>query len=70
MRLPVKAVVELNSGMNVEPEELIALCRERLGGVKTPKTVDIVAQLPRSANGKVLKKDVRAQYWQGSGRTI
>jgi acyl-CoA synthetase (AMP-forming)/AMP-acid ligase II len=66
----VKAVVELNSGMNVEPEELIALCRERLGGVKTPKTVDIVAQLPRSANGKVLKKDVRAQYWQDAGRTI
>ncbi|MFT5176709.1 MAG: acyl-coenzyme A synthetase/AMP-(fatty) acid ligase, partial [Gammaproteobacteria bacterium] len=35
-----------------------------------PKSVDFVERLPRSANGKVLKKDVRAAYWQGAGRTI
>ncbi|MGI9475184.1 MAG: AMP-binding protein [Hyphomicrobiaceae bacterium] len=55
----VKAVVELNSGMQVEAAELLALCRERLGGVKTPKSIDFVDQLPRSANGKVLKKALR-----------
>ncbi|MFY0612728.1 MAG: AMP-binding protein [Hyphomicrobiaceae bacterium] len=66
----VKAVVELNSGMNVDAAELLALCRERLGGVKTPKSVDFVEHLPRSANGKVLKKDVRAAYWEDSGRAI
>ena len=54
-----KAVVELNSGMTVEASELIALCRERLGGVKTPKTADFVDNLASSANGKVLKKDIR-----------
>ena len=66
----VKGVVELNKGMSVEGDELIALCRERLGGVKTPKTIDFVAELPRSANGKVLKKDVRAAYWADAGRKI
>lgn len=66
----VKAVVELNSGMAVEADELISLCRERLGGVKTPKSIDFVESLPRSANGKVLKKDVRTAYWQGMGRVI
>ena len=66
----VKAVVELNSGMSVDVQDLIALCRERLGGVKAPKSVDFVERLPRSANGKVLKKDVRVAYWQDAGRTI
>jgi acyl-CoA synthetase (AMP-forming)/AMP-acid ligase II len=66
----VKAVVELKPGQSVTPEELIALCKEKLGSVKAPKTVDIVAELPRSTNGKVLKKDLRAQYWKGAKTTI
>ena len=66
----VKGVVELNRGMTVDAEELIAMCRERLGGIKTPKTIDFVEHLPRSANGKVLKKDVRAKYWARAGRAI
>ena len=66
----VKAVVELNSGQHVSAEELIALCKEKLGSVKTPKSVDFVDALPRSPVGKVLKKDLRARYWQGRQRTI
>jgi acyl-CoA synthetase (AMP-forming)/AMP-acid ligase II len=66
----VKAVVELNQGMSVSAEELIALCKDKLGSVMTPKTVDFVAQLPRSPAGKVLKKDLRAAYWQNADRQI
>jgi acyl-CoA synthetase (AMP-forming)/AMP-acid ligase II len=66
----VKAVVELNAGQSVGAEELLALCKERLGSVKAPKTVDFIAALPRSAVGKVLKKDLRAEYWRGSERKI
>jgi acyl-CoA synthetase (AMP-forming)/AMP-acid ligase II len=66
----VKAVVELNSGQHVSAEELIALCKEKLGSVKAPKSVDFVDVLPRSPVGKVLKKDLRARYWQGRQRTI
>ncbi|WP_431228984.1 class I adenylate-forming enzyme family protein [Burkholderia contaminans] len=66
----VKAVVELNPGMVVDEDELIALCKERLGSVKTPKSVDFIDSLPRSPNGKVLKKDLRARYWTDCGRTI
>lgn len=66
----VKAVIELNPGMTVSGEELINLCKEKLGGVKAPKTVDFIASLPRSPNGKVLKKDLRAPYWAGQTRTI
>ncbi|MHA7685511.1 class I adenylate-forming enzyme family protein [Cupriavidus sp. PET2-C1] len=66
----VKAVVELNPGMHVSVDELIALCKERLGSVKAPKSVDFVDSLPRSPNGKVLKKDLRAPYWAAQNRSI
>lgn len=66
----VKAVVELKPGESTTAEALIALCREKLGSVKSPKSVDFVEQLPRSPVGKVLKKDIRAPYWEGVGRRI
>jgi acyl-CoA synthetase (AMP-forming)/AMP-acid ligase II len=66
----VKAVVELNEGQRVSAEHLIALCKEKLGSVKAPKSVDFVDALPRSPVGKVLKKDLRARYWQGRQNTI
>ena len=61
----VKAVVELRAGAAASTDELMAYCRERLGGMKTPKSVEIWPELPRSAIGKVLKKNVREQFWQG-----
>jgi acyl-CoA synthetase (AMP-forming)/AMP-acid ligase II len=66
----VKAVVELNPGAQVPAEDLINLCKQKLGSVKAPKSVDFIASLPRSANGKVLKKDLRALYWAKQGRNI
>ncbi len=66
----VKAVVELNAGHSVMAEELIALCKDKLGSVKAPKTVDFIASLPRSPVGKVLKKDLREPFWQGVQRKI
>ena len=66
----VKAVVELKPGAAVAAEELIGLAKEKLGGVKAPKSVDFIAALPRSPVGKVLKKDLRAPYWAGHDRKI
>jgi acyl-CoA synthetase (AMP-forming)/AMP-acid ligase II len=66
----VKAVVELKPGANASADELIALAKDKLGGVKAPKSVDFTASLPRSPVGKVLKKDLRATYWAGRERKI
>lgn len=66
----VKAVVELNPGASASAEELIALCKDRLGSVMAPKTIDFIERLPRSPAGKVLKKDLRAAYWQGQSKNI
>jgi acyl-CoA synthetase (AMP-forming)/AMP-acid ligase II len=66
----VKAVVELKPGEKLEAEELITLCKEKLGSVKAPKSVDFVPALPRSLVGKVLKKDLRETYWRSTTRRI
>jgi acyl-CoA synthetase (AMP-forming)/AMP-acid ligase II len=66
----VKAIVELNPGQSVTAEELIALCKARLGSVMAPKSVDFIASLPRSPVGKVLKKDLRKPFWEGVERKI
>jgi acyl-CoA synthetase (AMP-forming)/AMP-acid ligase II len=66
----VHAAVELADGSTATAAELIAFCRPILGGVKTPKTVDIVAELPRNATGKVVKRDIRSRFWEGRERGI
>jgi len=66
----VRAVVELKKGKSATAEELITLCKLRLGSVKAPKSVEFVEALPRSAVGKVLKKELRATYWSGRERKV
>ncbi|WP_033292698.1 AMP-binding protein [Amycolatopsis jejuensis] len=66
----VTAVVELNEGAELDVEELLELCRARLGPVRTPKQVFITDRLPRSVNGKVLKKDLRESHWTDQTRRI
>ncbi len=50
--------------------ELIAFCRERLGGFKIPRRYAFVDALPRNASGKVLKRELRAPYWAGQERSV
>lgn len=65
----VKAVVELAPGKQADEAELIQLCKDSLGSVMAPKSIDFIDQLPRSAVGKVLKRELRERYWQNrSGR--
>ncbi|MSO80484.1 MAG: o-succinylbenzoate--CoA ligase [Alphaproteobacteria bacterium] len=66
----VKAVIELKPGMASTEDEIIALCKTELGSVKSPKTVEFWDQLPRSAVGKVRKKDIREKFWVGQARRV
>jgi long-chain acyl-CoA synthetase len=52
----VAAFVALREGQRVAPDELIAHCKSRLAAFKYPRRVTIVAELPKAATGKVLKK--------------
>jgi acyl-CoA synthetase (AMP-forming)/AMP-acid ligase II len=43
-------------------DELVAFCRGRLGGFETPKRIVLVAELPVTVGGKVLKYKLREQH--------
>jgi acyl-CoA synthetase (AMP-forming)/AMP-acid ligase II len=66
----VKAVVQLKPSTEATEDEIIQLVKSRLGSVHAPKTVDFVANLPRSPNGKVLKRDIRDKFWAGAQRRV
>jgi long-chain acyl-CoA synthetase len=66
----VKAVVVRREGSDISEKDLITFAREHLAGFKLPKTVDFSDALPRNASGKLLKREIRAPYWEGSARQI
>lgn len=65
-----KAVVVLRPGATINPQEVVAWCRERIAAFKCPKTIDIVDALPRNPTGKILKKELRKPYWEGRERQV
>jgi len=66
----VKACVQLKPGMTLSEAEVVAWCKELVGSMKAPKSVDFIASLPRSPVGKVLKRELRAPYWADRGRAV
>ena len=61
----VVAVVQPRAGAALEPGEVQAFVKERIGSVKAPKQVEVWPDLPRSKIGKVLKPDIRARMLAG-----
>lgn len=57
----VKAIVVAND-QAVDSEELIEFCRQRIARYKCPTSADWVEEIPRSAAGKIMKKELREQY--------
>jgi long-chain acyl-CoA synthetase len=69
----VKAAVQLVDGTAWSEElrvGLEALAREKLAGYKVPRSYDVVAEMPRSEAGKLVKRQLRAPYWEAAGRKI
>lgn len=58
----VEAAVVLREGANTAAAELVDFVKQGLGSVKTPKAIHLVDDLPRSAVGKVLRRDVKAAW--------
>jgi fatty-acyl-CoA synthase len=66
----VRAVVVRRAGTTASEADLIAFCRERLGGFQCPRTIGFVDALPRTATGKVLTRSLRESYWCGQARQV
>ncbi|MBO8163476.1 MAG: long-chain-fatty-acid--CoA ligase [Brevibacillus sp.] len=66
----VKAVVVLKEQTAVDEEEILAFVRGKLANYKVPKSIDFAKELPKSGAGKILKRSLRDQYWQGRTRNV
>ncbi|WP_411124842.1 class I adenylate-forming enzyme family protein [Streptomyces sp. x-19] len=55
----VKAYVSLRPGACPAPEELAAYCKERLAAYKYPRVVEVLPELPKTASGKILRRELR-----------
>ncbi len=67
----VHAVVVPREGSALTEAELITHCRTRIAGYKVPKSVSFQSEpLPKSGPGKVLKRNLRAPFWEGRDRQI
>jgi len=66
----VKAIVVRKPGEELTAGGLIDFARERIARYKVPRSVDFVDELPRNPSGKVLRRELREQYWQGRDRQV
>jgi long-chain acyl-CoA synthetase len=67
----VHAVVVIRDGHELTEEELIAHCAGSIGGYKIPKSITFQTEpLPKSGPGKVLKRVLRAPFWEGHETAI
>ncbi len=57
----VRIAIVAKPGVTLTADEVTAYCRAKLAAYKAPERVDVVAELPKSATGKVLKRVLRDQ---------
>ncbi|MEV8372149.1 long-chain fatty acid--CoA ligase [Kribbella sp. NPDC056861] len=66
----VHAVVVLQPGVALTHDAVRAHVKTLIAGYKAPRSTDFVAALPISGTGKILKRELRKQYWGENARQI
>ena len=66
----VKALIVASADGAPEPADVIAWARDRIAAYKAPKSIEFIEALPRNPSGKVLRRELRAPYWEGRDRAV
>ncbi len=66
----VKAVIVLVSVETLREDAVIAHCKAKLGGVKSPKSVEFWPEIPKTPAGKIDRKAIRKPYWAQAEREV
>jgi len=61
----VHAVVVARPGSHITADDVMAYARAHLAGYKVPRSVSFIDELPKTGSGKLLKRELRAPYWEG-----
>jgi fatty-acyl-CoA synthase len=65
-----KALVVLKPGQDASETELIAHVNSHLASYKAPKTVEFLSEFPRGGTGKILKQELKKEYWAGLDKKV
>ncbi len=66
----VHCVITTYSGDDIDQAALEEFCREHLAGYKVPRSHVVMKEIPRSASGKILKRELREPYWEGRSSRV
>jgi fatty-acyl-CoA synthase/long-chain acyl-CoA synthetase len=66
----VHAVVTTYDGVALDEADVQAFCRDHLAGFKVPRSFETMAEIPRSASGKIQKRQLREPHWAGRGSRV
>jgi len=66
----VHAIVQAKAGETIDVEELREFAEPRLANYKRPRAYELRAELPRTDAGKLLKRVLRDEYWQGRDSAV
>lgn len=66
----VHAFLVLREGETATIEEVRDFCRAHIANYKLPRSIEVVPSFPMSGAGKVLKRELRKQFWGGSDRAV
>lgn len=61
----VKAYISLRAGTDADADTLAAYCKDRLAAYKCPRQVEILPDLPKTASGKILRRELRSRPHDG-----
>ena len=60
----------LKPGHTLSADEVMERCRNKIGAMKAPKSVEIWEAIPKTPVGKTDKKVIRAKYWANAERAV
>ena len=67
----VHAIIIPKPGTNPDEASIIAHCKAHIAGYKCPRSITLRSEpFPMSGAGKVLKRELRAPYWDGQTRSV
>jgi acyl-CoA synthetase (AMP-forming)/AMP-acid ligase II len=66
----VKAIIVLRDGESLTEDVILAHCKAKLGGVKSPKSVEFRPEIPKTPVGKTDRKSLRKPYWAHVDRGV
>ena len=66
----VKAMIVLRPGESPAPSDIIDFTQNDIAGFKKPKHIEFLSEIPKNAQGKVLRRAIREKHWAGRTRRV